>query len=223
MIERFIQKAIKILPDEILNGSGSVIYSSAETLRPGKYYILGFNPGVDATENKSNVKDSLNNLPTRKENAYLDEDWGSKKRKYRCGNHPLQRHLTEVMNTIGEDLRDVCASNLIFLRSPDQYGVKYPTSAKACWRVHEMILEIVQPRIILAFGNGQRSPYDFLQHEYNNYEKGEIDSKHGSWECRFFKTKIQDREVLVIGLPHLSRYSIKNKGTVVKWIKGLTT
>ena len=163
MIEKFIQKAIKILPDEILNGSGSVIYSSAETLRPGKYYILGFNPGGDAAENKGNVKDSLNNLLTRKGNAYLDEDWSSKNRKYRCGNHPLQRHLAEVMNAIGEDLRDVCASNLIFLRSPDQYGVKYPAPAKACWRVHEMVLEIVQPRIILAFGNGQRSPYDFLR------------------------------------------------------------
>lgn len=223
MIEKFLQKAIKILPDEILNGSGSVIYSSAETLRPGRYYILGFNPGGNAADNKSNVKDSLNNFLTRKENAYLDEDWRSKTRKHKRGNHPLQRHLAEVMNTIGEDLRDVCASNLTFLRSPGQYGVRYAAPAKSCWRVHEMILEIVQPRIILAFGNGQRSPYDFLRRQYNVYENEEIDSEHGNWKCRFFKTNIQEREILVIGLPHLSRYSIKNKDMVVKWIKGLTT
>ncbi|MDN5215116.1 hypothetical protein QQ020_23750 [Fulvivirgaceae bacterium BMA12] len=224
MIKKFIQKAIKILPDEILNGSGSVIYSSKETLRPGKYYILGFNPGGNAEDNKSTVLNSLNDFSARKKNAYLDERWKSNSGEYEIGEHPLQRHLVEVMKTIGQDLRDVCASNLIFLRSPGHYGVKYPASAKDCWGIHEMILEIVQPRIILAFGNGPRSPYNFLLHKYNAYESTSIDCKPGSkWKCRFFKTKIQDREASVIGLPHLSRYSIKNKDMVVKWIKGLTT
>ena len=116
--------------------------------------------------------------------------WKSNSRKYEIGEHSLQRHLVEVMKTVGQDLRGACASNLIFLRSPGHYGVKYPDSTKACWGIHEMILEIVQPRIILAFGNGQRSPYDFLHRQYNVYENEEIDSEHGNWKCRFFKTNI---------------------------------
>jgi hypothetical protein len=63
----------------ILHMSGEVLYSSGATLRPGPVYLLGHNPGGDAN-NRSllSVGDSLDDLPAKMVNSYLDTRWSGR-------------------------------------------------------------------------------------------------------------------------------------------------
>ena len=56
---------------------GSIIYSANSTLKEGKFYFLGTNPGG----NNPNYSDTiLNQLKISEEkNEYIDGNWGNKK------------------------------------------------------------------------------------------------------------------------------------------------
>ena len=222
MIDQFIVQARYHL-SPILGERGAILYSSFLTLSPGRFYILGLNPG-GAPGSGDTIAQCLNGLSRYKGNAYIDEDWSSDSRHYGVGEHPLQRQLRMLMQELGEDLRHVCALNLIFTRSPDQYGADYPERGHLCWPVHQMILNIVRPNVIIAFGNGNISPYAFLALKHQETWGEEPDetkfaAQHGPWQCRSFQTWIESRHILVIGLPHLSRYTIEGKPAVLSWIK----
>jgi len=219
----FVSNATKLL-SPILDESGAILYSAWETLCPGQYYILGLNPGGNAGPT---IRECLNELNNYTENAYLDEDWSTKSRNYGVGGHPLQVHLKSLLQSLGYDLRNICASNLIFSRSPDQYGAYYPAKADQCWDVHKMIINIVQPSILLVFGNGSISPYNYLQRkhieQFSEWPQDKvIPSGHAAWVCRSFETTLEGKKRIVIGLPHLSRYSIDGKFKVLQWIKNIT-
>lgn len=207
----------------ILGETGSILYSTFSTLTRGNYYILGLNPG-GAMDSGHTIAQCLNDLSEYDENAYLDEDWSSDSRKYRRGGHPLQRHLLILMQELGENLRGVCAANLIFTRSPDQYGAYYPERGHVCWPVHQIILNVVRPAVIIAFGNGAISPYAFLALEHKETlgtrpEEVTHAAEYGPWLCKAFQTRIKDSNILVLGLPHLSRYTIEGRPVVLNWIK----
>src|ERR1035441_8005860 len=89
--QAFIHSAKQHL-ESILDKSGTILYSSCATLKPGKYYFLGLNPGgTDADTNT--IRKSLGNLGALTDCAYLDEDWGSDSRSYSKGCHPLQKNF----------------------------------------------------------------------------------------------------------------------------------
>lgn len=92
-----------------------------------------------------------------------------------------------------------------------------PSDANVCWPVHQEILKIVNPTLVLAYGNSAKSPYSFLKTKYGTREQT-FPSGHGDWECRAFRA---DSGFWVVGLPHLSRYDITGHPPVVDWIKGL--
>lgn len=194
----------------ILGLSGSILYSSYTTLKPGTYYFLGYNPG--GSEGDA-IGESLNRLPTSTVNAYIDEDWSSSTRRYGRGNHPLQRNVQLLFDSLGQPLRDVCASNLIFTRSSKESGVNYLENAKTCWPVHEMIIDIVSPRVIITFG---RRPFDYISEILGAESPQEIPSGHGSWTCR--AALIGEGRTL-IGFPHLSRYSLAGKESIITWLR----
>ena len=218
----FISEAKRILLP-ILEEKGATLYSSFNTLSCGKFYVLGLNPGGPADSGKT-LAESLDALPEQQDNAYLDEDWSSPSRSFGAGRHPLQRHLFELMREIGQDLRNVCSSNLIFTRSPDLNGADYPSRGHVCWPVHQMILDAVKPNVIIAFGNGDISPYAFLALKHQESmgvwpEEVTHPAKYWTWQCKAFQTQIQGRDILVLGLPHLSRYTITGRPEVVNWIR----
>ena len=207
----------------ILGERGSILYSAFSTLTPAKFYILGLNPGGPLGSGDTIAK-CLHGLPDYKDNAYLKENWSSDSRHYSPGGHPLQRHLFLLMQELGEDLGHVCASNLIFTRSPNQYGADYPERGNICWPVHRIILNIVKPKIIIAFGNGAISPYAFLAAKHQEMLRAwptedTRPAEYKTWRCKAFQTKIDDHDVLVIGVPHLSRYTIEKRPAVLDWIK----
>lgn len=195
----------------IANCSGRVLYSSAKTLRPGKIYLLGLNPGGDPATRSETVGKSLEDLPSRKDNAYLDESWAGRPK----GQSLLQRRVDWLLTRLGSETRDVCASNLIFTRSAAAKDSDYPKNAALCWPIHERIISIVQPRIILAFGNSGISPFHFLRQQYHPVLMDSHPSGHGNWCCFGFSTPTG---IKVIGIPHLSRYAVNKHPKVVDWI-----
>ena len=218
----FISEASShLLP--IMEQRGGILYSPFSTITPGKFYILGLNPG-GASKSGDTVAQCLDGLQRYNDNAYLDENWSSESRHYSRGGHPLQRHLLLLMRELGEDLRRVCAANLIFTRSPNQYGADYPERAHLCWPVHKMILNIVRPDVIIAFGNGVISPYGFLALKHHETlgswpTEATRPAEYRTWHCKAFQVRMDDHNVLVLGLPHLSRYTTEGRPAVVNWIK----
>ncbi|MDA8516772.1 hypothetical protein [Citrobacter sp. Igbk 16] len=200
-----------------LERSGSILYSAGSTLKSGDVYLMGFNPGGnddDPACKYPTISEMIDALTERTTNAYLDEGWTSKGDKA-----PLQKRVTWLLNALGYQPREVCSSNLIFLRSRDAAGVEYRI-ADDCWPIHEEILGIVQPKLILAYGNSDRSAYGYLCNKFHAGGQDEsIPSGHGSWVVRSFDAVINGQNTCVVGLPHLSRYNPIGKTEVIAWIK----
>lgn len=220
----FVKNCRKLL-SPILNESGGILYSSGDTLKKGLIYVLGLNPG--GAEGQT-IDDSISVIFSSKDNAYLDEDWSSDKHKYGIGKHPLQKNIKYLFDYLGYNLRDICCSNLIFVRSVNQQGCNFDYNANLCWEVHKLIIDIICPKILLVFGSSEISPYFFLKtqhnkHFYNKISEDVILSGHGNWYCRSFITNLFGNETLIIGVPHLSRYRIidynSDRKIVLQWIK----
>lgn len=124
-----------------------------------------------------------------------------------------------MLEKMGYQPREVCSSNLIFIRRRDYRGVEY-SLADVCWPIHDEIIGTVKPNLIIAFGNSATSPYDYLRNKfYAGCRDESIPSGHGSWVVRGFDTVINGKNTCVIGLPHLSRYSPIGKHNAIEWIK----
>ena len=211
-IHAFIYSAKQRL-ESILDKSGTILYSSCETLKPGKYYFLWLNPG-GSEEGTGTIGQSFDDLELGRstENAYLDEDW-SGFRKYCVGGHPLQQNYQHLFEELQEKPESVCASNLIFTRSISEKGAGGRERAELCWPVHEAILEIVRPSAIITFG---RQPFNLIREKLGGTASEDAPTGHGAWTWRY---SILRTGVKLIGLPHLSRYALRNHPDVVENIK----
>ena len=197
----------------LLDKPGSILYSSHETLKPGKVYLLGFNPG--GSDGKP-IELSIDQILSSTSNAYLDESWENKNGTWRKGEAPLQKRIKWILEGIKLNPRDVCASNLIFFRSRNANDISF-SLAEQCWPVHEAILSIVKPKLIITFGNSEISPYSFLNSVLGGEEES-FPAGHGNWRLKGFNGEINGHPVYVAGLPHLSRYSPIGKNHVVEWL-----
>jgi hypothetical protein len=189
---------------EILQESGTILYSSCETLKPSDYYFLGVNPGGSPEETDETIQQSLDELRalTKRtyQNAYLDQCWCGKECMGCC--RPLQKRFEFLFRVVLEvEPRTVCATNLIFKRSRSERDAGGWKLAERCWPVHDVILKIVQPCAIITFG---RLPFDFIRKKLNGTSPAAEESGHGNWQWR--SSKLETGQVL-IGLPHLSRYA----------------
>jgi hypothetical protein len=214
-LQLFVDSAKQQL-NPILDKSGTVLYSSCDTLKPGKYYFLGLNPG-GSEEDTGTVRHSLDELALGQStrNAYLDEDWSSDSRSYGKGCHPLQRNFKCLFEAFGQDPRAVCASNLIFKRSANERGAGYPELAELCWPVHEAILQIVQPQAIITFGT---QPFEFVAKQLGGGSVQYDESGHGNWK---WSSLIKEGVPSLIGVPHLSLYALRCHPEVIQKIQSL--
>lgn len=209
-VEGFVTFAREHLRD-LLDLSGQVLYSGASTLQPGDAYLLGLNPGGDPSNRAMmTIRQSLDDLvshdPVRREwNSYLDARWK--------GRQTLKNRIAWLLRNLGLEPRTVAASNLVFPRSRDEKTCQYDRFADACWDVHERVLSVVQPRLILTYGG---TPYRFLAERFGSHKEEAYPSGHGDWNCRSFDVHGRFR---VVGLPHMSLYAIDHHPKVVEWVK----
>ncbi|MGZ8261475.1 MAG: hypothetical protein ACXW11_03885 [Methylotenera sp.] len=197
----------------LLAEPGSILYSSHETLQPGDVYLLGFNPGG---ENGQPLINSIESMLSREDNAYLDECWANRVSSWNEGEAPLQQRVVWLLETLGLNPRDVCATNLIFTQSRSAKDISYEF-AKQCWPVHEAILSIIQPKVIITFGNSDVSPYSYLHTILDGTEEFSP-SGHGNWSLKGFATNLNGKNIYVAGLPHLSRYDPRGKQHIADWL-----
>ena len=198
---------------DLLGEPGGILYSSHETLKPGSVYLLGFNPGGS---NGAPLGESVQSMLSYSDNAYIDESWSNGNGAWEPGEAPLQKRTRWLLNELGLETSAVCASNLIFFQSRSANDISF-SLAKRCWPVHEAILKVVQPKLIIAFGNSVDSPYGYLHAMFGGKEE-KMPSGHGNWQVKGFRCRINDKPVYVAGLPHLSRYSPVGKPRVVQWL-----
>ena len=204
----------------ILSRSGNILYSSAATLRPGTLYLLGLNPGGDpndARHREQTIGSVLDALPAKRDNEYLDVSWRERGDRKPPGQSKLQRRVQWLSEMLGVDLRDVCAANLIFARSTGAESSDYARLAPVCWPVHELILDIVRPKLVVAYGNSAVSPYAYLLQRFGASREVEFPSGHVTWTCRAFGVG----GMRVAGLPHLSRYAIDHHPDVGRWLTSM--
>jgi hypothetical protein len=204
----------------IATQSGKILYNSVDTLRPGRLYILGLkNPGGDPDRpepSHQTIADALDRLATKDGNDYIDECWQGCRLP---GGRPLQRRVQWLCNQLGHPPRTVCATNLIFIRSRQRNGCGFPLSADLCWPVHQSIIGIVRPRLILSFDS---LVYGYVGRRLAGADFGTIEtvpSGHGNWQCRRATIPLSYGPVHLVQLPHLSRYAVDRKPTIVEWIR----
>jgi hypothetical protein len=196
----------------ILDQSGEVLYSAAATLTPGSVYVIGHNPGASpTTKARPTIRRCLARLRTKTLNNYIDLSWHGRP----PGRAPLQLRVTWLLTSLGLDPHKIAASNLIFTRSRNVATSRFDR-AELCWPVHERILDIVRPSLVIAFGNSGDSPYNFLKRKFLAESERCTSAGHGNWKCRAF---VVPGKFIVIGLPHLSRYKIDKCPHVVHWIE----
>lgn len=206
-VELVIGEAQEKLKD-YLKCPGNILYSASDTLRcPNGLYVLGINPTIGRTEQKSKItlEMRLKELPKKTDNDY-EAEWGATK----PGAAKLQMGIKCVIKCLGFELEKTCASNLIFFQSKAD-GIR-PDWADICWPVHKKILQVIQPRIILACGNANgspwKSPYTYIKNlkDLKAREGWPGKSGHGHYQLKKCMLDIDGQEVLLIGLPHLSWY-----------------
>ena len=195
-----------------LNKSGAILYSGIETLQKGEYYLLGINPGGSGG---NSLAEHIDHLPNQNENAYLDEDWisPSGNNPEFFGKAPYQKRVQWLLESLEQATRNVFASNLNFFRTPNVQGITMD-EATLCWNVHELMLDIVKPHVILSIGNADdpaKSAYAFIKHRYGGQVLETINAKHAKYSIKILAIQRNGSSILVIGFPHFSRYNPEGK------------
>ena len=147
-------EAAEVQLRDILNESGKVLYSSAATLCPGEIYLLGVNPGgLPGAPGTTTVGENLSSFANKTTNDYLDEVWPGR-------SSLLQTRIKNLFAERKHGVRTVCASNVVFTRSPTEPSYKdFKPIASTCWPVHANVISVVKPRLILVFGS---APFYYL-------------------------------------------------------------
>ena len=217
-VDDFLREARHLL-QPVLNDSGAILYSSVATLAPGRFYLLGLNPGGDPDERT--IGESLAGLPSHAENDYLDEPWAG----YVEGRSPVQQCVQTLAGWLGVNVREICASNLVFRRTHRAEGIR-PNEEELYWPVHKLILNTVDPDILLVFGVGNPSPCSFLLtlHERTQGQRPRVTfaPDDGRYSLpRTFMTALLGRDRRVIAFPHFSYYPLRQRGCTANWVRDL--
>lgn len=198
--------------------SGLLLNSGSETLKKGDFYFLGLNPG--GSPDGITGKDKIQNHLFKEQqdfNEYLEGIWSPGGKTKLPGQAVLQKRFQYLFSSLGVDPRNVCGSNLIFVRSRRANDLKeQKTLANKCWVVHEYIISLVKPKAIFVLGE---SPFTFVKNKIQKIKTDSCMAGHANWKCDLFKGMLLNEEVLLFKIPHLSIYAIDKHPEVIEWIK----
>jgi hypothetical protein len=159
-IRKQVRSVVKQCLGEDANRSGAVLYNGWSSVRPGLLYLMGLNPGGDPDTIRETVLESIDSMKDD-HCAYTDECW-IRTHLPECdlekckGKSRHQRGVCALVDTFCPEIsiKDVFATNAVFLRSKNQYSLKGPWELwEKCWLVHRLLLSIVRPKLILCLGN----------------------------------------------------------------------
>lgn len=224
-----IKKVAKKHLEKILHKHGGILYSSYETLSGGDIYLLGLNPtgNIELSLGDETIEQFIEKLGTNTSNAYLDENWiDETEDTEKIGKAALQKSIQYLLATFtGLDAetatRKTCASNLIFRKSKDVNELAgiggWWNLAEQCWFVHQEIIKVVQPRLIISIGNSGISAYEYIKQRYKGQEVL-TPSGQGNCSLKHFEINIDGWKTVVVGVPHLSRFaSVLTKNEFDEW------
>jgi hypothetical protein len=128
-MELFDELLGKLEETGLADKSGALLYSSIKTLSPGPLYLLGYNPGGDPEEETKTVRDHLRWVKSNPNwNEYICGEWTPGGNPLGPGEAPMQKRVRALVEGVGLRTGDVCASNLIFIRSRDDGKLNRPES-----------------------------------------------------------------------------------------------
>lgn len=190
---------VTALLEPILDRSGSVFFSGQENIAPGKLYVLGYNPGGPVEKHAGpefSIRASLSN--TRAGWSEYVDGQGSLK----SGFYP---NVLSMFQHVGADPTSTLSTNAIFERTSSSGKLKNAAKLwSTCWPVHQLLLSIVRPRVIVCLGG---KTFDLLKiKSFTGASVDEADAATGDgWirrEAVFeVKPRIEHR-CLLLGLPH---------------------
>ena len=200
MIEQFV----KLIPKTWLNQSGQVFYAGRLAFsRPRALYLLGLNPGGSAEDQASEtIKWHTSRVLADFKpdwSAYRDESWQGRP----GGKWGMQPRVLHLLRQLGMSPAEVPASNAIFLRSRTEalIAAEFTTLASQCWPFHQQVIEHLQPRVILCFG---QLAGNWVRGQVGAHELREVfvEDNRRRWENRLYQT---DTGLNVVVATHPSR------------------
>ena len=132
-----------LVDESLLLRSGSVFYSGQRALsHPTPLYILGLNPGgCPSDKPEETIGRNLKNWPNLPQDwsAYQDDSWEGRK----AGTYGMQPRVVHLIRKLGMDPQRVPASNVVFVRTRNEVSLAAEKQSllKACWPVHEAVIE----------------------------------------------------------------------------------
>ena len=212
----------------ILDRPGAVLFSGADTLVSGAFYVMGFNPGgnPDWPDEGSDLISGDCSSDVQTIHASFERgmsnynDWTDG--RYGSGGtlSPLQKRIRSVFEALGTDPRRTFSTNALFTRSSAASRTEGPWQLwwEHCWPVHRMFIAVVRPRVIVCLGDGpDPSTWELLrltkpkpqrQKAYDaNWPADQAETAiGGKWrpEVVFDLGEDQKHSCAVLGLPHPS-------------------
>lgn len=198
---------------KLANEKGAILYSGWSTLKEGRFYILGLNPG--GNDGHSVYHDIINT--TEHYSAYQEGEWSTDYVNYSKGCAPHQNRVKRIIESLGIEPNNVLCTNAIFKQSRNKSGVSWQNFEDG-WFIHQFLLSIVRPKVIVCLGNGASLSAFSLLHqksmgspERSYLPGGHHDSRYAFMKGRGFSGTFdlngsQLKNVLVLGAPHPSRF-----------------
>lgn len=150
-------------------------------------------------------------------NAYLDEKWGEEQHNqlqvqvqlfYRLIAEATNRDATALMrNSLAANFCPFCAASYAELNEPSQ-------SLTFSYELWSLIFPALEPKVVVTMGNEVRRNIDTLLLSMGSVIVDEryLDTGWGKIKYRLANVTSGNREILLVGLPHLSRFRIFGRG-----------
>ena len=216
------------MSEEMFRKPGAVLFSGLATVKPSRFYIMGLNPGGSSKMMAGSIIDTL--PPPDETSAYTHQCW-----KKECGDNSSCEHVTGrrladadlvrhqknmicLTRLLGYDAPgEIPSANAIFARSQSLATLKNESGFsewdwwKACWPVHQYLLELIQPSVIISLGYGANtSPLGFLAHQlcaHSSRKIGDANRRGGKQIDCSIRLTTSTIDVHVIGVPHPSYHA----------------
>jgi hypothetical protein len=206
--------------------SGAVLYSELGSVRPGRAYLLGINPG--GQEDGAPEAAIIRNLfAPQGTNSYADQCWNGCPDPYACAHceggrlkpaarTSIQHRVCSLFDMLGAQPADVLSTNLVFARSSQLSALRGRTAEwiRRCRDVHVALLGIVRPRWIITLGFGKAfSSVKSFGKETRSQEQILSGGQVVAWH-RHVAVRLEDGDTLDVGVLGVAHPSHRGFGRV---------